>query len=207
MSRLAAMLLLGPTGSGKSPLGDAFEARGLLGRRCAHFDFGAQLRKIDESQIAPPGLTQGDVEFVGRVLREGALLENERFYIARAIVDAFVQNRALDPGDLLVLNGLPRHVDQARDVDALVHVETVVVLECTPEVVRERILRDTGGDRAVRIDDSLEEIERKLAIFHERTRPLIEHYREKDARIEGVEVDVATRPEKIREALCSVART
>jgi len=197
MLHLSAILLLGPTGSGKSPLGDMLEARGIFGRRCAHFDFGAQLRKIDETQVAPPGLTQDDVTFIGRVLREGALLENEQFYAAQAIVDAFAQEKALAADDLLVLNGLPRHVDQARDVDVLVHVETVIVLECTPEVVRERIRRDTGGDRAVRVDDSIEELERKLATFHERTLPLIGHYRARGASIQTIEADAHTRPETV----------
>ena len=43
---LWAVLLLGPTGAGKSPLGDWLEARGLWGRPCHHFDFGANLRAI-----------------------------------------------------------------------------------------------------------------------------------------------------------------
>lgn len=42
--RYAAMVLLGPTGSGKTPLGHVFAARGFLNRRCAHFDFGENLR-------------------------------------------------------------------------------------------------------------------------------------------------------------------
>ncbi len=41
-----AILLLGPTGSGKTPLGQALEKKGLAGRRCVHFDFGANLREI-----------------------------------------------------------------------------------------------------------------------------------------------------------------
>ncbi|MCX7427258.1 MAG: hypothetical protein NTW96_16720 [Planctomycetia bacterium] len=45
-TRNDAMLLLGPTGSGKTPLGDLLERRGLGGRRCVHFDFGAHLRRI-----------------------------------------------------------------------------------------------------------------------------------------------------------------
>jgi hypothetical protein len=43
---LPALLLLGPTGAGKTPLGDWLEAHGLWGRPCHHFDFGANLRAV-----------------------------------------------------------------------------------------------------------------------------------------------------------------
>jgi hypothetical protein len=39
-----AILPLGPTGSGKTPLGDYLEERGLFGRRCVHFDFGEKFK-------------------------------------------------------------------------------------------------------------------------------------------------------------------
>ena len=41
-----AVVLLGPTGSGKTPLGEWLEAKGLGGRRCHHFDFGTRLRRV-----------------------------------------------------------------------------------------------------------------------------------------------------------------
>ena len=42
-----AVLLVGPTGCGKSPLGQLLERLGLKGMRCLHFDFGKRLRKIN----------------------------------------------------------------------------------------------------------------------------------------------------------------
>ncbi|MCS7305155.1 MAG: nucleoside monophosphate kinase [Thermoguttaceae bacterium] len=50
------ILLLGPTGSGKTPLGQLLAHRGIWGRRCVHFDFGYWLRWIasDHSSEAPP---------------------------------------------------------------------------------------------------------------------------------------------------------
>lgn len=38
------VLLVGPTGSGKSPPGDLLAKRGFLGRRAHHLDFGSALR-------------------------------------------------------------------------------------------------------------------------------------------------------------------
>ena len=201
MEPYEAILVVGPTGAGKTPLGDYLEANGLWGKRCAHFDFGAQLRRIDDGDARSPGLSGDDVAFVGKVLRAGALLENEHFHIAREILVSFAQAKGLSAGGFLVLNGLPRHVDQARDVDSLVNVRMVVHLECSAETVSERIRLNSGGDRAGRVDDSLPEIERKLSIFRDRTLPLLTHYRERGARIEPVEVGVHTTPDEIHRKL------
>ncbi len=174
--RPAALLLLGPTGSGKTPLGEQLERRGAAGRPCLHFDFGACLRAVVAERGAFRRLTPADVEVVRAALRSGNLLEDRHFHVAAAIFRDFVAQRGVRPPTRVVLNGLPRHVGQAQAVDALVAVEGVVVLECDAETVRARIRRDTGGDRAGRSDDTLPEIERKLGIFRERTLPLLDHY-------------------------------
>jgi adenylate kinase family enzyme len=192
-----ALLLVGPTGSGKTPLGDLCEQRGLWGRRCVHFDFGAALRRVAEAQAAPIPLSDRDVAFIRQTLRSGALLENETFYIARAVFVAFSTERQLGPQDWLILNGLPRHVDQAKDVDGLAEIRCVVSLDGTAEVVRDRIRLDSGGDRAGREDDSLEDIERKLGVFRSRTFPLLEHYRIRGARVERFSVAVNTTAEDV----------
>jgi|GEM_PF-132153 len=44
--RYKGIVLLGPTGSGKTPLGQLMVERGIWGRRCVHFDFGNLLRRI-----------------------------------------------------------------------------------------------------------------------------------------------------------------
>jgi len=206
MDRYEAILIVGPTGVGKTPLGECLETKGLWGRCCAHFDFGAQLRRIDEGDARLSGLSDDDVVFIGKVLREGALLENEQFHIARDILVSFAQEKRLSADGLLVLNGLPRHVDQARDVDSLARVCMVVHLECSAETVRERIRLDSGGDRAGRADDSLPEIERKLAIFNDRTLPLLTHYHERGATVEPVEVGVHTTGNEIHRQLTVAAR-
>jgi adenylate kinase family enzyme len=52
-----------------------------------------------------------------------------------------------------------------------------------------------------RIDDSLSEIEKKLIIFHERTMPLIDHYRTKNVRIVRIDITPETTPEDIHRQL------
>lgn len=191
--RHPAILLLGPTGSGKTPLGDLLEASGFRGYRCAHLDFGANLRAIAGGAFCP-GLSDSDIAVVRDSLETGALLENKNFHIARKIVDSFVAANELGRDDLVVLNGLPRHIDQADDVASILDVRLVVCLSCSKEVVLERIRLNAGGDRTGRNDDSIESVERKLQIFHDRTAPILDHYRKKGVRVCSVEVSEETEP-------------
>jgi adenylate kinase family enzyme len=186
-----AVLLLGPTGSGKTPLGDTLEAAGLAGRRSFHLDFGAELRAAAASPARVPGLTAGDLAVVRSSLATGALLEDEEFPVALKIVRAFIERNRIGGGELLVLNGLPRHAGQARLLEGVVDVRTIVVLEAPAEVVLARIRSDAAGDRAGRVDDGPEAIERKLAVYAERARPLVGHYAAKGIPIVRIPVDAA----------------
>lgn len=171
-----AILLLGPTGSGKTPLGQALEKKGYEGRRCAHFDFGANLREIAALKRPPRGFTERDMSIIRDSLRTGALLENENFPIAVKVLERFRKKRRMRPGDLLILNGLPRHAGQAADMERIVKVVKVICLEATLKEVRERIRRNAGGDRSGREDDSDAEIARKYADYKKRTKPLLTYY-------------------------------
>jgi len=177
MTRPEAMLLLGPTGSGKTPLGEALARRGLGGRRCVHFDFGAAMRRAVVAERPPAGLRADDVAFLRRVLETGALLKDEHFPIAGKLLRAFLAERAAAGGCLVVLNGLPRHVGQARDVEAIVAVRAVVELAADADTVARRIATNAGGDRAGRRDDDADSIRAKLALYAARTAPLLDHYR------------------------------
>lgn len=203
MKRTDAILLVGPTGSGKTPLGKLLTQRGLRGRACSHFDFGEQLRRAASAEPPPPGLNSNDVEFIGALLRSGALLEDEHFHIAEKILRAFIcEHIELDDG-LVILNGLPRHVGQANDIDAIVAIEAVIHLSCTAEVVFERIRTNAGGDRTGRVDDDHAAISSKLEIFTRRIAPLIEHYRSRGVRIETIQVNAATTPQQMWDRLNS----
>jgi adenylate kinase family enzyme len=197
----SAMLILGPTGSGKTPLGEYLEKRGLCGKRCVHFDFGARLRRIAVANMRPSYMTEDDYIVVLESLRTGALLENENFHIAESILASFAEEQNVGADDLIVLNGLPRHAGQAGDIDAAVKIGLIVYLDCGPEVVSERIRHNSGGDRSGRTDDLPEDMARKLEVFRERTLPLLDHYKAKKVRIVTIAVGVTTTPEEICEKL------
>ena len=197
MPRPKAILLVGPTGSGKSPLGDLLEKRGCCGRRCVHFDFGRELRRIAGGDPPSDCLAPQDVDFLKRVLDTGALLEDEHFRIAEKILRGFIERSGLAADDCVVLNGLPRHIGQAESVDAIVDVQRVISLECMPEVVYERIGLNAGGDRSDRPDDDAESVRKRLEVFAARTEPLVDHYRCLSVSVVTVEMEASTTPEDI----------
>lgn len=183
-----ALLLIGPTGAGKTPLGEHIEREGIAGKRYFHCDFGHELRGIAAADSAPAGFSRDDISFIREVLSQGALLENEHFHIAEKIVCHFLERNEFCENDAVILNGLPRHVDQAQDMNRLITVEGLIVLACGADDVRTRIRHNTGADRTGRIDDDIAMIRRKLLIFSERTAPLIDYYKEAGARVFTVKV-------------------
>lgn len=199
--RNRAVLLLGPTGAGKTPLGQLIEERGLWREECLHFDFGSALRRLVARNQPDELIGQKDIQLLCQVLESGALLEEEHFPIAGRILQSFMAAAGADRKTCIVLNGLPRHVGQARAVDAMLDVRVVVHLECSSETVLERIRANVGGDRTERTDDDLGAVDNKLAVFNRRTSPLLEHYRRRGATIETVEVTATMTPEEMWELL------
>ena len=202
-----SILLLGPTGVGKSPLGNQIEMKGIKGKRCLHFDFGHELRSIAQLGLPPEGFQEKDLSFIRDVLEKGLLLENEHFHIAEKIVRYFIRRKDFREDDVLILNGLPRHVDQAQDMAGIVEVRSLVVLECGPEEIYSRIQRNIGMDRTGRIDDGIAMIRKKLGIFNSRTAPLIEHYSNMGCDVLKVMVTAALTPEDAYDAFIDAYST
>jgi adenylate kinase len=197
----AALLLLGPTGAGKTPLGVELEDRGLWGRRCVHFDFGANLRRGAVGQLPDGLLTNDEQRFLVKVIESGALLEDEQFAIAEKIIRAFIQERGVDSNTFVVLNGLPRHAGQATALQPLVAMRAVINMTCDAATVLERIRTNAGGDRVERADDDPDSVRRRLDIYRERTAPLVEFYRNAGVRIIDLPVGVNTTAADLRTAL------
>jgi len=200
-----ALLLLGPTGAGKSPLGDYLAAHGLAGRTCHHFDFGAELRAIASGETPARAYNKDEISFVHGVLEEGLLLENEHFRLAEKIIGLFLDGAGFGNNQILVLNGLPRHVGQAADIARIADVTVIVLLECSADDVLCRIEENVGGDREERMDDERRLVEKKLKIFHERTAPLVEYYEKKGRRIYRLSVSGTMTPEETYQQLSALA--
>jgi adenylate kinase family enzyme len=204
--RWASLLLVGPTGSGKTPLGEELERRGFLGRRCLHFDFGANLRAAVEGRADDYGLTEPELKTIRTSLATGALFEADDMPMIVKILTRFASLRRLDPASLLVLNGLPRHRDQAENLASAVAVERVISLEADAAVIAERMRGDPGRDRAARTDDDLAAVARRLDIFRERTAPLLGFYRERGVPVTSVRVSASMRASEIYDATARAVR-
>lgn len=202
-----AWLLLGPTGSGKSPLGKLLETKNLSGLSFCHFDFGQELRNIAAAALPTADFTNEEVVFIRRVLQQGALLENETFYLAKKIFLAFVRRQSAKKNGIVVLNGLPRHHGQAKDMRGLVNIQKLIVLQATPEDLALRIQANVGGDRAKRTDDGLTAIQKKLATYYARTAPLVDHYREQGSQIITLKSSAATTANDLFDALVAHLNT
>jgi len=179
MDKHQAILLIGPTGSGKTPLGVMLAERGLAGRQCRHFDFGRHLRTVESGELAVESLTSPERAVISDSLRTGALLTDEQFPIASKLLVTFLREPDITPDDLVVLNGLPRHVGQARSLQSLLEVSLVVYLSCGADVIWARIATNVGGDRAGREDDNIESVRNRLGIFERNADSLIDFYRDK----------------------------
>ncbi len=199
--RYPALLLLGPTGAGKTPLGQMLEQRGWEGRRCLHFDFGENLRAAVRGELPDESVSPGDIEFVRGVLEQGVLLEDQDFPLAERILRAVLAQRQADRDTVIVLNGLPRHTGQAAALRRLVAVHTVIRLDCTAETVAQRIRQDPAGDRAGRVDDQLPAIAKKLRIYRDRTAPLVAWYQQRGARVLRIPVSESLTAEAMWQAI------
>jgi adenylate kinase family enzyme len=169
-----AVLLTGPTGCGKSPLGQLLESVGLKGNKCLHFDFGRELRTVEIE--CPTWLTHREIEIIRRALKAGALLEDDHFTIAKKLLIQFVAERGANRDYFIVLNGMPRHVGQAKAINSMVDLSAVINLNCASAAVWGRVRTNAGGDRHERCDDTLEEVRMRLQIFGEKTVPMLEYY-------------------------------
>lgn len=187
-----ALLLVGPTGSGKTPLGEEIERRGFRGRRFVHFDFGARLRAQAGLPDAASGLEPAELAAIRTSLATGALFEAGDLPLILKILSRFAAERLRAPGDGLALNGLPRHRSQAEALSGLIAVGAVVSLEADPAALIERLRLDPGRDRAGRADDDPASVGRRLEIFRQRTAPLVGYYRERGAEVLTVPVGPAT---------------
>jgi len=195
-----AVLLLGPTGSGKTPQGRLLEQAGLG----AHFDFGSELRAAAGGGVLAPA----DTAFVARLLETCALLPQDRFDIAQQILDAFLRRVRFDPARRrLILNGLPRHAGQARDLARSVLVEHVFVFDCDAEAVRARVARRRGGsglDDFGRADDHPEAVALKLRTYETQTAALVGYYAaQPEVRVVRIPITAATDDRSVHRLIVS----
>jgi adenylate kinase len=157
------LLLLGPQGSGKGTQAKRIAAAHGL----PHVSTGDMFRALDES--TPLGRQVLEIMARGELVPDEVTIQMIRERLA-----------ADDAVHGFILDGFPRNLAQARALDAMLAeigrtLDAILFFDLPDDIARERMRR-----RAVeedRPDDTPEAMERRLAIYHRETEPVVEHYR------------------------------
>ena len=157
------LLVLGPQGAGK----------------------GTQAKRISE-EYGVPHVSTGDMfraldtttelgRKVKAIMDAGTLVPDE-------ITIAMIEERLLAPdaGAGFVLDGFPRNLPQAEALDAMLGgigrgLDGILFFDVPDAVGAERALK--RAELEGRSDDTPEVIAKRLAVYHEQTEPIVEHYR------------------------------
>ncbi|HEY1476467.1 MAG TPA: nucleoside monophosphate kinase [Chthoniobacterales bacterium] len=180
MNRYVTYLFMGAPGSGKGTQGKA------LGSvpRFFHCACGEVFRSLD---LRTP-LGQKFVEYSSK----GLLVPDDlTVELWRTKIEAQVLEAEFKPDiDALVLDGIPRNVNQAKLMENLIDVRRVFHLSCPNrnELVRrlrKRAIKDN------RLDDASEEVIRKrLACYEEETKPVLNFYSDGVTEIDALQPPV-----------------
>ncbi len=158
------LLVLGPQGAGK----------GTQAKRIAA-DYG--IPHISTGDMFREAIASGSElgKRVEPILAAGELVPDE-------LTMALIRERLVqeDAREGFVLDGFPRNSAQADALDAMLEqigrtLDAVLFFDLPDEVAVERLRR--SSDEEGRPDDTPEAIARRLAIYHEQTEPVVEHYR------------------------------
>jgi adenylate kinase len=159
-------LLFGAPGSGKGTQGRT------LGSipRFFHCPCGDVFRSIDTRTA----VGQAFLEYSGK----GQLVPDDiTVKLWKAAIDAAVEAHKFKPDiDILVLDGIPRNVAQAKIMDDLIDVKKVFHLSCPNRDalfarLKKRALKDN------RLDDANDEvIKKRLATYEQESKPVLDYY-------------------------------
>jgi adenylate kinase len=156
-------LLLGPQGSGKGTQAKRVAAAWEI----PHVSTGDMFRALDDS-------TELGRE-VKAIMERGELVPDE--ITIRMIEGRLAED---DAAAGFLLDGFPRNLAQARALDAMLagigrRLDAILFFDLPDDVALER-MRGRAEEEG-RADDTPEAMAKRLAIYHEQTEPVVEHYR------------------------------
>ena len=157
------VLVLGPQGSGKGT-----QAKRIADERdLPHVSTGEMFRALDDE--SPLGRE------VNEIMARGELVPDE--ITIRMIRERLAEE---DARDGFILDGFPRNLTQAQALDDMLDeigrsLDVIFFFDLDDETATERALGRARNEG--RTDDTPESIARRLALYHEQTEPVVEHYR------------------------------
>ena len=157
------VLVLGPQGSGKGTQAKRVSAE----HEIPHVSTGDMFRALDDA--SPLGRE------INAIMERGDLVPDE-------ITIRMIRERLADEDARtgFILDGFPRNLAQAEALDHMLTeigrtLDAVFFFDLDDETAKERALGRARQEG--RIDDSPESISRRLALYHEQTKPVVEYYR------------------------------
>lgn len=162
------LILLGPPGAGKGT-----QAQRLVAKHgIVQLSTGDMLRAA-----AAAGTPVGNR--AKEIMDRGDLVPDD---VMVGIIDERLD--APDTANGFILDGFPRTVAQAEELDQLLEnkklaLNAVIEITVDDEILESRIvnrIKETGGARA---DDNVETLKKRLAVYHAQTAPVADYYREK----------------------------
>lgn len=185
-------------------MGRLIESRGLHGTAWRHLDFGEELRRATGGSDSTSAFSPEEREVVRRILEEHRLLHDDELWIAERLLRDFITKGWSLPECArggIVLNGLPRNVQQAELVGRYCKPRLIVELLADAATIRERLRTNRGGDRGGRADDTPDAVTSKLEWYRRETEPLIKLYRGMGCTAVQIPISPDTTPEETYAAL------
>ena len=184
------ILIIGPPGAGKGTQSDNIHSEYDI----EHITTGDALRANKDMDISDM-----DTEYdTPRAYMEAGDL------VPDAVVNAIVEE-ALTTADGFVLDGYPRNLDQAEQLEGMTELDVILSLAVSREELIDRltgrrvcdncgtnyhvefdqpeeegVCDGCGGALIQREDDSRDSVENRLDVFEENTAPVIEYYEDRD---------------------------
>jgi len=157
------LLLLGPQGAGKGTQSSRISAEYGI----PHIATGDMFRALDTSTELG--------RKVKAIMDEGTLVPDE---ITVAMIRERLAQPDADAG--FALDGFPRNLAQAEALDEMLSgigrsLDAILFFDVPDSVGMERALKRAKLES--RSDDTPEAIATRLAVYHEQTEPIVEHYR------------------------------
>ncbi len=157
------VIIFGPPGSGKGTQGVKIaEKYGL-----AHVSTGDLLRKEIETNTHFGTIVKGYID-KGELVPDATIIE---------ILDSYVDK--LPVGQGIIFDGFPRTVEQAQSLMNMMaehnaQISILVDLEVERQELIDRIV--LRGKTSGRSDDNAETVEKRLAVYDEKTKPAVDFF-------------------------------
>ncbi len=167
-NKYRTLVIFGPPGAGKGTQSALLTKLACL----YHLSTGEMMRNM-------PTHTE-ELKTFREMVNAGKLIPNEAFMkIFEGYLENLVSNGAFSPKDSwLLLDGVPRSVEQAKGIESYTSVERVISLEMNDEEALFNRLKNRGISEGRADDLSIETLKTRMQKYRDITAPVLEYYSE-----------------------------